>query len=50
MPAAKTKSAVSLYAVVGSDSGGVSSKARELAGQLSPGGDFDTETVDGVAK
>jgi len=49
MPAAKTKSAVSLHAVVGSDSGGVSSKARELAGQLSPGGDFDTETIDGVA-
>ena len=49
MPAAKTNSAVSVQAIVGSDDGGVSSAARELAAQLSPEGEFDTETIDGVA-
>jgi DNA polymerase-3 subunit delta len=49
MPAAKKPAAAtaSVHAVVGSDSGGVSVAARELASQLAPSGDFGTETIDG---
>ena len=46
MPAAKTANA-SIHAIVGSDDGGVMSAARELATQLSPGGEFGMETIDG---
>jgi DNA polymerase-3 subunit delta len=49
MPAARTSAATSVHAVVGSDDGGVFAAARELAVQLSPGGDFGTETIDGNA-
>jgi DNA polymerase-3 subunit delta len=49
MPAAKAQATLNVHAVVGSDDGGVSSAARELAAQLAPGGDFGTEIIDGVA-
>jgi len=49
MPAVKINAAATIHAIVGSDDGGVSSAARELAAQLSPGGEFGTEIIDGVA-
>lgn len=50
MPPAKTKAATgNIHAIVGSDDGGVMRAAREAAVQLSPGGDFGTDTIDGNA-
>lgn len=46
MPAAKN---AAIHAVVGSDSGGVFAAARALAEQLSPGGDFGADIIDGSA-
>jgi len=39
----------SIHAIVGSDEGGVKTAAKELADQLSPGGDFGAEIIDGGA-
>jgi DNA polymerase-3 subunit delta len=39
----------SIHAIVGSDEGGVKAAARDLAGKLSPGGDFGAEIIDGGA-
>ena len=47
MPATSTQT--QCYAVVGSDESAVKEAARALADQLSPGGDFGAEIVDGVA-
>ncbi|MEQ1860507.1 MAG: DNA polymerase III subunit delta [Chthoniobacteraceae bacterium] len=49
MPAAKTATAISAHAVVGSDDGGVKAAAKELAAKLSPGGDFGMEIIDGAS-
>jgi DNA polymerase-3 subunit delta len=50
MPAAKTKAVTgNIHAIVGSDDGGVMRAARELAIELSPGGDFGADTIDGNA-
>ena len=52
MPAAKTKTASQIYAVLGSDDVAVKSTARELAGQLTPaeGGDFGCDVIDGAVQ
>lgn len=50
MPPSKTKTAVgNIHAIVGSDDGGVMRAARDMAAQLSPGGDFGADTIDGNA-
>ena len=47
MPA--TKAQTQVHAVVGSDESAVKEAARALAAELSPGGDFGAEIIDGVA-
>ncbi len=47
MAAAKTSAATQIHAVLGSDESEVKRAARELADQLSPGGDFGLDLIDG---
>ncbi len=47
MPAAKTSAATQIHSVLGSDESEVKRAALELAGKMSPGGDFGTDLIDG---
>ena len=47
MPPAQKRS--QLYAVIGSDETAVKESAKAIAARLSPGGDFTTDIIDGVA-
>jgi DNA polymerase III subunit delta len=52
MPAAKTKAATHVHAIVGSDEVEVKRAARDLAAQLTPaeGGDFGCDIIDGAVQ
>jgi len=46
---AATKTKTQIYAIVGSDEAAVKEAAKALADQLSPGGDFGADIIDGIA-
>jgi len=49
MAATKSKTSTQIYAVLGSDESEVKRVAKELAAQLTPGGDFGCDMIDGMA-